>query len=92
MIRTRKRGPLAGGPDSNKLDALSMVRRRQDAAQRLEPLECGRRDPLLHVEDSGVLCLFPAEARAEASRLLAAGWQLWEIRARFGLVWKGGAK
>lgn len=94
MIREMRRTPAGNEGPSTKtvVETVSSVRARRVAALRLPPLECGRRDPMDPDSSGGVLCLFPAELRAEASRCLALGWQLWEIQARFGLVRKGGVK
>lgn len=88
--------PRQGGPSKGDFvqtttnlpaqqDSGTQIRRRYKAALRLPPLECGRRDPLekepcRQPSDYG---LTPEELRAEIRRCQEAGWQPWEIRARF---------
>ncbi len=67
------------------------LRRRADAAHRLEPL-AGRWGERLAAHDPSLTWppaprspstfgMTPVEIRHEAERLLSAGWQRWEVRA-----------
>lgn len=62
------------------------LRRRRAASWRLVPLKDGRQDPmdvrqLPHLPSS--FGLTAVELRREAGRCRAAGWDVWEVWARF---------
>lgn len=71
------------------MSAAAAIRRRRAAAVRCQPLDDGRRDPLdrAAVAEGGpsTFGLDRAELRREVARCAAAGWQLWELRARFAV-------
>jgi hypothetical protein len=69
-------------------DPGAPLRRRRRAANRCEPLECGRRDPELDQfepdrRESSTFSLSESELWAEIRRCRANGWADWELRRRF---------
>lgn len=67
-------------------DTGTQIRRRRIASYRLTPLDDGRQDPLestFRPPQPSSYGLTVEELRAEIRRCQNAGWQPWELRARF---------
>lgn len=93
---SRRTGPRTGNrlrvdttdtDDVRSVGAMSdtgpQLRRRRAASYRLEPLDCGARDPLdlfASQTSPSTYGLTPRELQSEAQRMRANGWRAWEVR------------